>query len=101
MTLLPSRIRGLTGWAKTTAISAVGLLISLGLCGLNYGAFAVFELPIGGGSVPGHAVQERLGGLLILTAFAETVAILFSGAALLVSLLGLLFTFIFKRKPQP
>ena len=99
MPLLPQSVRSLTGWAKATAISAAALLVSIGLCGINYAAFAVFDLPIGGGSVPGHADQERLGGLLIMTAFAETASILLSGVALLVSLLGLLFTSVFRQKP--
>ena len=99
MASLSQRVRGLTGWAKAASTSAIVLLISLGLCGVNHAAFAVFDLPIGGGSVPGHADQERLGGLLIMTAFAEAAAILLSAAALLVSLLGLLFTFLFRREP--
>ena len=99
MPLLPKSARSLTGWAKATAISATLLLIACGLCGLNYGAFAAFNLSIGGSADPLGKTHEQLSGILVLTAFAEAAAIVLSAAALLISVLGLLVTSVFKRKP--
>ena len=90
MPLLPKARRGLTGWAKATASSAIALLISLGLCGLNFGVFTVLRVPISG--------NQSLGWFLTMIAFIESAAILLSAATLLISLLGLLVTAIVKEK---
>ena len=98
MHLLPQSLRGLTGWARATVVSAFILLASLGLCGLNYGAFALFDLPVSGGSVAGHQAQEQAGGILIMTAALESAAILVSAAAMIVSAVGLFLKVLFGRR---
>ena len=100
MPLLPSRLRGLTGWAKATAVSAAALLISLGLCGINYGVFAALNPSLNGTTVPGHEAQQRWADTIITTALIESVAIVVCALALFVSLVGLLVTTAVNRRTR-
>src|ERR1700736_2271409 len=82
-------LRGSTGWTRALAIFAALLVISLGLCGLNYGAVSLFRTPINGPSVPGNQAAERLGGILIWTGMLELVGMGVGALGVVICLLGL------------
>jgi hypothetical protein len=67
-------LRGYTGWMRALAISAAVLVISLGLCGLNFGALSLFQ---------------RLGGILIWTGMLELVGMGAGALGVVICLLGL------------
>jgi hypothetical protein len=74
---------GSTGWAKGLAIFAILLVISLGLCGLNYGAALLVKAPANGSANP-------LGGILIWTGVLELVGMGVGAFGIVICLLGLL-----------
>jgi hypothetical protein len=67
-------LRGYTGWMRALAFFAALLVISLGLCGLNFGAFSLFQ---------------RLGGILIWTGMLELVGMGVGAVGVVICLLGL------------
>ena len=81
--------RDLTGWMQVAAISATVLILSLGLCGLNYAVFAVWHLPLERPTIPGHEGSERIARQLILAAFVESIGIVLGALGLMLSLLAL------------
>jgi hypothetical protein len=82
--------RGSTGWTRGLAIFAAVLVISLGLCGLNYGAIVLLRTPISGPSVPGNQAAERLGGILIGTGVLELLGMGVGALGLVICFVGLL-----------
>jgi hypothetical protein len=67
-------LRGYTGWTRALAIFAAVLVISIGLCGLNFGALSLFQ---------------RLGGILIWTGVLELVGMGVGALGVVICLLGL------------
>jgi hypothetical protein len=80
---MPNLLGGSTGWAKGLAIFAALLVISLGLCGLNYGAVLLLKTPANGSANP-------LGGILIWTGVLELVGMGVGALGVVICLLGLL-----------
>lgn len=71
-----------TGLSKAAAILSTALLVSMGLCGMNFAA-VVRYVPIGGGGDV-RGLTPRLGDLLIPAGFVELIGILASAAGLVV-----------------
>ncbi len=85
---------GSTGWAKGLAIFAALLVISLGLCGLNYGAVLLLKTPANGSANP-------LGGILIVAGVLELLGMGLGALGVVICLLGLLIqTAIGKKQKQ-
>jgi hypothetical protein len=82
-------LRNSTGWMRALAISAALLVISLGLCGLNYGAVLLLNTPANGPSVPANQAAQRLGGILIWTGMLELVGMGVGALGVVICLLGL------------
>jgi hypothetical protein len=78
---------GTTGWTRGLAISAVLLVISLGLCGLNYGAVLLLSTPASG---PANHGANPLGGVLIVAGVLELVGMALGALGVVICLLGLL-----------
>ncbi len=93
-------LRGSTGWMRALAFFAAVLVISIGLCGLNFGALSLFHPPINGPSVPGHQFAERLGGILIWTGMLELVGMGVGALGLVICVLGLLIQTAIRRAKQ-
>ena len=93
-------LRGYTGWMRALAFFAALLVISLGLCGLNFGAISLFQLPINGPSVPGKQLAERLGGILIGTGMLELLGMGIGALGLVICVLGLFIQTAIKRTKQ-
>ena len=89
--------RSQNAWAKTAAISAAVLLVSLGLCGLNLAAFSHYQLGVSGPHVPGHDFEENLSNPLIPLGMLEILATAISALSLVVSLLGILISSFLRR----
>ena len=71
-----------TGLSKLAAILSTVLLVSIGLCGINFVA-VVRYIPIGGSGDPRGSIPW-LGDFLIPAGFAELIGILASTASLVV-----------------
>jgi hypothetical protein len=84
-------LRSSTGWTRALAIFAALLVISLGLCGLNFGAMYLFRPPVSGPSVPGNQGAERLGGILMGTGMLELLGMGVGALGVVTCLLGLFF----------
>jgi hypothetical protein len=93
-------LRGYTGWMRALAIFAAVLVISLGLCGLNVGAFSLFHPPINGPSVPGNQFAERLGEILLGTGMLELIGMGVGALGLVVCVLGLFIQTVIRRTKQ-
>lgn len=68
-----------SAWSRAVAVFGIILLISLGLCGVNYAAMSV---------VDGHPALNGAGVILIVTATLETIGILVGASGLVVTLIG-------------
>ncbi len=84
---------GSTGWAKGLAIFAILLVISLGLCGLNYGAVLLLKAPANGSANP-------LGGILIVAGVLELVGMGLGALGIVICLIGLLIQTAITGKKQ-
>ena len=93
-------LRGSTGWTRALAFFAAVLVISLGLCGLNYGAIFLLRPPTNGPSVAANHGADRLGGILIGTAVLELLGMGVGALGLVICLLGLFFQTAIRRTKQ-
>jgi hypothetical protein len=73
---------GSTGWAKGLAIFAALLVISIGLCGLNYEAALLLKTPANGSANP-------FGGILMLAGVLELLGMGLGALGVVICLLGL------------
>jgi hypothetical protein len=83
-------LRGTTGWTQALAIFAALAVISLGLCGLNYGAVLLLNTSANGPSAPANQGAQRLGGILMGTGMLELVGMAVGALGVVICLLGLL-----------
>jgi hypothetical protein len=72
--------RDRTGFPKAVAILATILIVSLGMCGLNYAVWI--------GASRSDGIMNRVGPVLMPLAFLEAGAIALSAASLVVALLA-------------
>ena len=93
-------LRNSTGWTRALAIFAAVLVISLGLCGINYGAVFLFRSPASGPSVPANHGADRLGGILIGTGMLELLGMGVGALGVVTCLLGLLIQTVIGRTKQ-
>jgi hypothetical protein len=93
-------LRNSTGWTRALAIFAAVLVISLGLCGLNFGAVSLLGTQMNGPAVPGNQAAQRLSGILIWTGILELFGMGVGALGVVTSLLGLLIQTVIRRTQQ-
>lgn len=93
-------LRGATGWTRALAIFAALLVISLGLCGLNYGAITLLDSAAKGPSSPANHGAQRLSGIFIGTGMLELFGMGVGALGLVICFLGLLIQTAIMRTKQ-
>jgi hypothetical protein len=93
-------LRSSTGWTRALAIFAAVLVISLGLCGLNFAAVFLFRTPTSGPSVPAPHAAQRSGEILMRTGMLELLGMGVGALGVVTCLLGLLIQTAIRRIQQ-